>query len=105
MRTEREAMYTVQLLRVSGSACADFDLPPEAEVPHLEGQGDLVSRVTIWVLGLINLLTKSPLPSKQVSDCRVGGILGSGLRGVGGIQGLGFWGVGGIQGFLRVGGV
>ena len=35
--------------------------------PHLEGQGDLVSRlmiriirVTIWVIGVINLLTKSP---------------------------------------------
>ena len=34
---------------------------------YLEGQGDLVSRVitgiirvTIWVIGLINLLTKSP---------------------------------------------
>ena len=35
--------------------------------PYLEGQGDLVSRlimgiirVTIWVIGVINLLTKSP---------------------------------------------
>ena len=34
---------------------------------HLEGQGDLVtrllmgiSRVTIWVIGVINLLIKSP---------------------------------------------
>ena len=34
---------------------------------HLEGQGDLVSRlilgifrVTIWAIGVINLLTKSP---------------------------------------------
>ena len=34
---------------------------------YLEGQGDLVSRlimgiirVTIWVIGVINLLTKSP---------------------------------------------
>ena len=36
-------------------------------MPYLEGQGDLVSglimgitRVTIWVIGVINLLTKSP---------------------------------------------
>ena len=36
---------------------------------YLEGQGDLVSRlimgrsrVTIWVLGVMNLLTKSPDP-------------------------------------------
>ena len=35
--------------------------------PYLEGQGDLVSGlirgvtgVTIWVIGVINLLTKSP---------------------------------------------
>ena len=35
--------------------------------PYLEGQGDLVSRlimglirVSIWVIGIINLLTKSP---------------------------------------------
>ena len=35
--------------------------------PYLEGRGDLVSRlimgiirVTIWVIGVINLLTKSP---------------------------------------------
>ena len=35
--------------------------------PNLEGQGDFVSRlirgiigVTIWVIGVINLLTKSP---------------------------------------------
>ena len=35
--------------------------------PYLGGQGDLVSRlimgisgVTIWVIGVINLLTKSP---------------------------------------------
>ena len=39
--------------------------------PYLGGQGDLVSRlimgidgVTIWVIGVINLLTKSPWPSK-----------------------------------------
>ena len=39
----------------------------------MEGQGDLVSglimgitRVTIWVVGIMNLLTKSPSPSK---DC------------------------------------
>ena len=38
---------------------------------YLEGQGDLVSGlimgiigVTIWVIGVINLLTKSPRPSK-----------------------------------------
>ena len=38
---------------------------------YLEGQGDLLSRlirgiigVTIWVIGVINLLTKSPLPSQ-----------------------------------------
>ena len=38
---------------------------------YLEGQGDLVSRlimgisrVTIWVIGIINLLPKSPSPSK-----------------------------------------
>ena len=37
----------------------------------LEGHGDLVSRlitgitkVTMWVIGVINLLTMSPLPSK-----------------------------------------
>ena len=37
-------------------------------MPHLEGQGDLVTRlimemigVTIWVIRVINLLTKSPL--------------------------------------------
>ena len=36
-------------------------------MPYLGGQGDLVSRlimgingVTIWVIGVINLLTKSP---------------------------------------------
>ena len=35
--------------------------------PYLEGQGDLATRlimgiigVTIWVIGIINLLTKSP---------------------------------------------
>ena len=35
--------------------------------PYLEGQGDLVNgfimgiaRVTIWAIGVINLLTKSP---------------------------------------------
>ena len=35
--------------------------------PYLEGQGDLesrlirgISRVTIWVIGVINLVTKSP---------------------------------------------
>ena len=35
--------------------------------PYLEGQGDLVSRlilgifrVTIWVIGVLSLLTKSP---------------------------------------------
>ena len=39
---------------------------------NLEGQGDLVSRltmgiiqITIWVRGVINLLTKSPCPSKK----------------------------------------
>ena len=39
----------------------------QAEILYLEGQGDLVSRlimgitrVTIWVVGVINLLTKSP---------------------------------------------
>ena len=39
--------------------------------PYLEGQGDLVNglimgitRVTIWAIGVINLLTKSPRPSK-----------------------------------------
>ena len=37
------------------------------EIRYLEGQGDLVSRlimqmarVTIWVIGVVNLLTKSP---------------------------------------------
>ena len=42
-------------------------------VLYLEGQGDLVSRlirgitkVTIWIMGIIiNLLTKSPQPSKS----------------------------------------
>ena len=41
--------------------------PPTCPKPYLEGQGDLVSglimgiiRVTIWVIGVINLLTKSP---------------------------------------------
>ena len=36
-------------------------------IPYLEGQGDLLSRlimgitrVTIWVIGVIKLLTKSP---------------------------------------------
>ena len=39
--------------------------------PYLEGQGDLISRlimrifrVTIWIIGVISLLTKSPRPSK-----------------------------------------
>ena len=39
----------------------------ESSIPYLEGQGDLVSRlimgitrVTIWVIGVINLLTKFP---------------------------------------------
>ena len=39
----------------------------EEVIYYLEGQGDLVSRlimgitrVTLWVMGLINLLTKSP---------------------------------------------
>ena len=45
------------------------DMVPLVVVFHtyLEGQGDLVSRlfmgisrVTIWVIGVINLLTKSP---------------------------------------------
>ena len=38
-----------------------------SSTPYLEGQGDLVSRlimgitrVTMWVIGVINLLTKSP---------------------------------------------
>ena len=37
---------------------------------YLGGQGDLISRimgiigVTIWVIGVINLLTKSPCPHK-----------------------------------------
>ena len=42
-----------------------------SRISHLEGQGDLVNRllvtitrVTIWVLGAINLLTKPPRPSK-----------------------------------------
>ena len=40
---------------------------PRAFILYLGGQGDLVSRlimgingVTIWVIGVINLLTKSP---------------------------------------------
>ena len=45
---------------------------------YLEGQGDLVSKVikgivreTMWVLGVINILTGSPLPSKHSkSTCR-----------------------------------
>ena len=41
--------------------------------PCLEGRGDLVSRfivdiirVTVWVIGVINLLTKSPRPFQWV---------------------------------------
>ena len=41
--------------------------PKIGGLQYLEGQGDLVSRlimgiirVTIWVIGVINLLTKSP---------------------------------------------
>ena len=40
---------------------------PYSMPPYLEGQGDLVSglrmgiiRVTIWVIRVVNLLTKSP---------------------------------------------
>ena len=40
---------------------------PYTAKPYLEGQGDLISRsimgifrVTIWVIGVINLVTKSP---------------------------------------------
>ena len=43
----------------------------EADPCHLEGHGDLVrslirgiTRATIWVIGVIHLLTKSPCPSK-----------------------------------------
>ena len=46
----------------------------ENSEPHLEGEGDLVSRVkliigitkvAIWVLGVINLLTKCPWSSSR----------------------------------------
>ena len=43
------------------------------EVQYLEGPGDLVSRlirgitgVTIWVIGVINLLMKSPDPPSSL---------------------------------------
>ena len=49
--------------------CAWLRVADSRKVPHLEGQGDLVSklrrritRVTIWVIGAI--LSKSPQPSK-----------------------------------------
>ena len=42
-------------------------LEPKLFYPYLEGQGDLVTRlimgiigVTMWVIGVINLLTESP---------------------------------------------
>ena len=42
---------------------------------YLEGQGDLVTRLimginglTIWVIGVITLLTKSPDPPSTVQD-------------------------------------
>ena len=51
-----------------------FPLFPTKNHEYLEGQGDLATRlmmgmigVTIWVtrvIGVINLLTKSPCPSK-----------------------------------------
>ena len=44
-----------------------MNLGPTGTKQHLDGEGDLVSRlilgitrVTIWVLGVINLLTESP---------------------------------------------
>ena len=48
-----------------------FQVPLALECAYLEGQGDLVNRlimgitrVTIRVIGVINLLTNSPRPSK-----------------------------------------
>ena len=49
-----------------------------AIVAHSEGQGDLVSRsiigivgVIIWLIGVINLLTKSSCHSKQYRGRRI----------------------------------
>ena len=48
-------------------SCSDLHAVLFCVLPYLEGQGDLVSRlmmgiirITIWVIGVINLLTKSP---------------------------------------------
>ena len=53
-----------KLLHVSLAKACSSALEPK---PYLEGQGDLVTRLilgiigaTIWVIGVINLLTKSP---------------------------------------------
>ena len=61
----------------------------------MEGQGDLVSglimgvsRVTIWVLEVINLLTKSPDPPSILSRLRVLGLRNVQFRAAG-FQGLG----------------
>ena len=56
---------TKGLLHISGAHQVSYSLNSEYP-PYLEGQGDLVSRlireisrITIWVVGVINLLTKS----------------------------------------------
>ena len=53
---------------------------------YLEGQGDLVSKLrmgivggTIWVIRVINLLTRPPDPPSNVWECRVYG-LGFGVQ-------------------------
>ena len=59
-----------------GVSLPPSNLAPQ-NMPYLEGQGDLVSnlrmgiiRVTIWVIGVINLLTKSAdSPSTRTTVC------------------------------------
>ena len=55
---------SASLVGMNPNSCSDMSLSPNS---YLEGQGDLVnrltmgiSRVTKWVIGVINLLTKPP---------------------------------------------
>ena len=65
MQPVREASLTWAFS--TGEAGGKFNRKTRNPKPYLEGQGDLVSRllmgitgVTIWVMGVLNLLTKSP---------------------------------------------
>ena len=79
---------TYPLLLNRQGCCAELSLTTK----HLDGQRDLVSRligicrVTIWVIGVINLLTSPPDPPSSTRQCTFTGLVVAALRPAGVLQ-------------------